>query len=320
MKISKEVKIGLIVTVGIALLLWGVNYLKGKDFFSSDKVVYAVYNQVEGLAASNPVMVNGLRVGLIRSLQLLEDNSGRIIVSMHITNKVHLPKNSTAQIFSTDILGSKGIKIIIGDQQKELQDGDTLMSDIQKSLPEEVSSQVAPLKAKAENILSSMDSVLIIIRQVFNERTKNNLRKSIESISNSLASIESITGNMDSALTSDGKLKKIFENLESISENLKKNNEKITTVIDNFAAISDTIARSNISKTLEHTKQTLEETAGIMKKVNSGEGTLGQLANNDSLYVNLNATARDLDKLLNDFRDHPGRYVKFSVVSFGSKK
>lgn len=310
----------MIVTTGIVLLFWGVNFLKGKDFFSSDKLVYAIYNDVEGLAPSNPVMVSGMRVGLIRNLKLIEDNSGRIIVSMHVTNKVHLPKNSTAQIFSTDILGSKGIKIILGKGPDELQNGDTLLSDIQKSLPEEVSSQVAPLKAKAESILSSMDSVLIIIRDVFNERTKNNLRHSFESISGSLASIENIVGNMDTIMSSDGRMKKIFLNLESISSNLKNNNEKISTIIDNFAAISDTIARSNIAQTLNRTQKALEETANLMTKVNQGEGTLGQLATNDSLYVNLNATARDLDKLMNDFKENPERYVKFSLISFGKKK
>ncbi len=317
MKLSKEAKIGVIVFSGIALLFWGVNFLKGKDFFSSDKLVYAVYTQVEGLTASNPVMVNGLKVGLIRKLELMNDQSGRILVSMHITNKVHIPAKSIAEIFSIDILGSKGIRIVMSKNQQELQDGDTLLSDIQQSLPEQVSAQVAPLKAKAESLLSSMDTVLYIIRDVFNERTKNNLRKSFESISQSLASIQSIAGSLDTTLTSDNRLRTIFENLESISTNLKNNNEKISSMINNFSAISDTIAKSNISQTLENTKKTLDQTAKVMEKVNKGEGTLGQLIKNDSLYKNLNSSAKNLDLLLNDLRMNPGRYLKFSVISFG---
>lgn len=319
MKFSKEAKIGLIVISGIALLFWGLNFLKGKDFFSSDKVVYAVYDQVEGLSASNPVMVNGMKIGLIRSLELLDDNSGRILVSMHITNKVHIPKKSNAQIFSVDILGSKGIRILLSKETEELQDGDTLTSGVQKSIQEEVNAQVAPIKAKAESLLSSMDSVLLVIREVFNDRTKNNLKRSFESISHSLTSIENITGNLDTVLAGEGRLRTIFLNLESISTNLKSNNEKITSMIDNFAAISDTIARSNISQTLENTKKTLEQTAGLMEKVNKGEGTLGQLATNDSLYNNLNTTAQDLDLLMKDFKENPGRYVRVSLISFGKK-
>ncbi len=317
MRLSKEAKLGLIVTSGIALLFWGVNFLKGKDFFSNDKLVYAVYDQVEGLTASNPVMVNGMKVGLIRDLVMLDDRSGKILVSMHINNKAHIPAGSTAQIFSVDILGSKGIRIILSDQQKELQDGDTLLSSIQKSLPDEVNAQVGPIKAKAESLLSSMDSVLIIVRDVFNDKTKNNLKKSFESISNSLASIQNIAGTLDTAISGDERLKSIFDNLESISTNLKNNNDRITQMINNFSAISDTIARSNISQTLENTKKTLEETAGIMERVNKGEGTMGQLMKNDSLYKNLNSSAKNLDLLLSDFRMNPGRYLKFSVISFG---
>jgi phospholipid/cholesterol/gamma-HCH transport system substrate-binding protein len=316
MKISKEAKIGLIVTVGIVLLVWGLNFLKGRDLFNSEKKIYATYDSVEGLSASNPVMVNGLKVGLIQSLSLLE-GSGRILVSMHITNKVHVPKNSIAEIFSTDILGSKGIRIVFGDAKEELQENDTLISNIQKSLTEEVSAQVAPIKAKAENLLSSMDSILLTLRAVFNDRTKHNLTKSFESITQSLASIERITGNLDTVLAGEGKLRTIFTNLESITTNMRENNEKISNALNNFSAISDTLAKARLSKTMENARKTLEQTASVMDKINKGEGTLGQLAKNDSLYDNLNSTAHNLDMLVNDLRENPGRYVRVSLISFG---
>lgn len=319
MKLSRETKIGVIVLAGVTLLFWGLNFLKGKDFFSSDKRVYAIYNQVEGLAASNPVLVNGLKVGLIRKLKMDEDGSGKIVVSMTINSSVRVPRNSQAQIFSTDILGSKGIRIILGDAKEEIENGDTLISGLQQSLPEEVQAQVAPIKAKAENLLSSLDSVLLVIREVFNDRTKNNLKRSFESISNSLQAIEGVTTNLDTALENNGKLKMIFDNVESITSNLKKNNEKISTMIENFSAISDTLAQANISKTFESARLSLEQTAAVLQKVNSGEGTLGQLTNNDSLYHNLNSTARNLDLLLSDFQQNPGRYVNFSLISFGKK-
>src|SRR5690606_31700276 len=149
----------------------------------------AMYERVDGLAASNIVQVNGLKVGSVSSLKLLPDNSGRIIVSMQLDNDINLPKNSTAEIFGTDLLGTKGIRFELGDSQALLNDGDTVASAIQKSLTEEVNAQVAPIKHKAENLLSSMDSVLLIIRTVFNDKTKNNLKQSFESISISLENI-----------------------------------------------------------------------------------------------------------------------------------
>lgn len=316
MKISKEIKTGLIVTIGIGLLWWGVNYLKGKDLFTRQQQFYAVYSEVEGLAASNPVMVNGMKVGMVHSLTLRPEDK-KILVVMHITNAVQLPKNTKAEIFATDLLGSKGIKLVLGESTETAKDGDTLETAVEQSLPAMVSAQVAPIKAKAENLLSSIDSVLLIVRGVFNEGTKSNLRRSFESISNSLTSIEHITGSMDTVLAKEGRLKEIFLSLESISANLKANNENITKIITNFSAISDTIAQSKLSETLAHTQKTLEQTAGIMEKVNRGDGTLGQLANNDSLYHNLNSTARDLDSFLSDFKQNPRKYLKVSLISFG---
>lgn len=320
MKLSKEAKLGLIVTAGIALLFWGVNYLKGKDFFTSQQLVYAVYPRVDGLLPSNAVSVNGMKVGLVRSMSLMPDNSGRIVVSMHVSNKVRIPGNSVAEIYGTDLLGTKGVRLILGNSADEFKDGDTLSSKVQVSLAESVNAEVAPIKAKAENLISSMDSVLLVIREVFNEKTKENLKVSFASISASLQSIEMLTSTMDTVLRREGKLKSIFSNLESITNNFRENNSKITGIISNFAAISDTLAKSNISQTLENTQKTLQETSEVFEKINRGQGTLGQLIKNDSLYHNLNVASRDLDQLLNDIRQHPQRYLKFSVVSFGGGK
>jgi phospholipid/cholesterol/gamma-HCH transport system substrate-binding protein len=317
MKISKEAKIGIIITSGIALLFWGLNFLKGRDFFTSQKIIFAVYDHVDGLSASNPVQVNGMRIGSISKLNLLPDNTGRIVVTMHVSDRVRIPRNSTAQIFSTDLLGAKGIRFLLGDSDEEIHDGDTLKSDIQRSLQQEVSAQVAPIRERAENILSSMDSVLVIVRTVFNEKTKSDLRQSFMSISNTMQAIESMAAKLDRDLAHQGNLDKILGNIESISSNLKNNNRQLSNIIENFSAISDTLAKSRLSETLEDTRKTLESTSAIMDKINRGEGSIGMLVNNDSLYLNLNNTARNLELLLSDLRDHPKRYVHFSV--FGKK-
>ena len=315
MKLSREVRTGLVVTVGIALAFWGINYLKGIDFFTSQRQVFAVYNQVEGLTSSNPVMVNGMKVGMIHQLTLLPN--GKIIVSLHVTNKVVVPSNSTAEIFSTDLLGSKGIRLNFGDSHTEMKDGDTLVSIVQQSLADQVNAQVAPIKAKAENLLASIDSILLTVRGVFNENTKANLKHSFESINNSLTSIEHIASNMDTVLAKQGHLREIFTNLESITSNFKKNNDNISKIISNFSSISDTLAQSNISQTIKNAERTLEQTSTLFEKVNRGEGSLGQLATNDSLFTNLNSSAKNLDELLKDLQKNPKKYFKVSVISFG---
>jgi phospholipid/cholesterol/gamma-HCH transport system substrate-binding protein len=320
MKFSKEVRIGIIVIAGVLLGYWGINYLKGRDFFTSRTMVFAVYHRVDGLAPSNAVYINGMKVGMVRKLSLLPDFSGRILVSLQINNDLKIPRNSEAEIYGTDLLGSKGVRIVFGDSKEDLQDGDTLIADIQKSLTEEVNAQVAPFKQKAESLLSSMDSVLAIVQAVFNETTKQNLKNSFASISNSLSSIENIASNLDTVLSSKGRLQSILANIESISLNLKNSNDKITGILENFHQLSDTLVKANFAGTVENAKKTLEETAVIFEKINKGEGSLGMLLNDDSLYTHLNASAKDLDFLLQDIQLNPKRYLSFSVISIGSGK
>jgi phospholipid/cholesterol/gamma-HCH transport system substrate-binding protein len=317
MKVSKEVKIGLIVVSGIAILFWGINYLKGRDFFTSQKLVYVVYNRVDGLSNSNPVLVNGLKVGAINSLSLMPDNSGRIVVAMHLENAFPIPRNSVAEIFNRDVLGTKAIRLVLGDSNEEVQRGDTLVAAIQKNIAEEFSENVVPIREKAENLMASLDSVLTVFRNVFNEKTKENLRKSFESIATSLESIEGITAAIDTSFSNDNRLEMIFKNLESIASNISRNNAQITNIINNFSEISDSLTKANIVATIESMRKTLDQTNTMFTRINSGEGTLGQLATNDSLYSSLNSTSQSLDSLLRDFKANPKRYVHFSV--FGKK-
>jgi phospholipid/cholesterol/gamma-HCH transport system substrate-binding protein len=319
MAISKEVKVGAIVLGGIIVLYFGINYLKGKDFFSSEKRVYAIYNRVEGLAPSNLVQVNGLKAGFVRDIKLLPDHSGRIIVSMRIMDDMKIPRNSVAQIFATDLLGTKSIRLIFGNSTEDVQNGDTLQADIQNSISEEVNAQVAPIKMKAENLLASLDSVTTILRDVFNQKTKDNIKQSFASISTSLRSMQNLTGNLDTMMTKENaKIKSIIDNVDAITSNLKNNSKHISAAIENIANITDTLRKANLAATLENTRRTLEQTANIFDKVNQGKGSLGMLVNDDSLYVNLNNTAHSLDALIKDLNAHPKKYVHFSV--FGGKK
>ena len=300
---------------------WGINYLKARDFFSSDTKLYVIYPRVDGLISSNPVVLNGLKIGAVRNLKIIPDNSGRILVTINVHSEVAIPKYSKAQIYSTDLLGAKSIRILLSNSKENVSSGDTLMADIQQTLSEDLNAQVAPIKEKAETLLSSMDSVLTIFQSVFNDSTRENLKKSFASISVTLNSIEHIAYNVDTILSAQkGNIKNILSNLKSITENIKNNNDKISKAIENFSAISDTLARSNLAGTISATKKSLDETSKILERINKGQGSLGQLANNDSLYNNLSNAAHSLDELMKDFKQNPKRYFNFSVVSFGSGK
>jgi len=318
-KISKEVRIGVIVTLAIALLIFGFNFLKGKNVFFEQVKYYAVYDRVEGLVESNPVQINGYSVGHVDKISFLPDNSGRIVVRFVIKEEeFQIPRNTVARVVSSDLLGSKAVQLILGKSQQFHEPGDTLISGIQASLTEEVNKQVAPIKVKAEKLISSLDSVLAVIQYIFNEESTENIKESFESINTAIRTLKKTALRVDTLVIEQRtRLARISSNVEAITSNFRSNNEKLNKIITNFASISDSMAKANFAATIANANRALTQTASITEKINRGEGSLGLLVNNDSLYNNLNAASRDLDLLLEDVRLHPKRYVSISV--FGRK-
>ena len=321
MKIKREVKIGVIVTVALALLFWGFNFLRGKNVFTQQREFYAVYEQIDGLTEANPVLVNGFKVGQVDKMYFLSPTDGRIVVRIAMYNDIIIPKNTIAKIMSSDLLGSKAIELKLGNSTKVANSGDTLLSSIQGSLQDEVSKQILPFKKKAESLLLSMDSVMAVIQYVFNKETRDNLAKSFENIKYTLDNLKHFSYNIDTLVSAQkNRLAAIIGNVESLTRNLKDNNQKITTILNNFSSISDSLAKANISKTIKKADNALEQFSQITNKINNGTGSLSLLLNNDTLYNNLKSASKELDELLLDVKLHPKRYVHFSLFGKSSKK
>jgi len=319
LKITREIKIGALFIITLAIAIWGVNFMKSKDIFSRQKVCYAYYPKVDGLVSSNPVYINGIKVGYVKDVEFVSNESSNIKVAIVFSSKIAVPDNSIAKIYSADLMGSKAIQIIMGSSKTSLKGGEILKSDIESDLKEEISRQVLPLKLKAEELMSSFDSVLIAVKLVFNQTTQQNLSKSFENIKIALDNIKNTTYNVDTLVsTQRNRLASIITNFESISHNIRNNNDKITNIISNFSALTDTLAKANINETILTANKVLGDMSGIMQKINKGEGSIGMLVNNDTLYKKLESSAKNLDLLLEDFRLHPEKYVKISV--FGRKK
>jgi phospholipid/cholesterol/gamma-HCH transport system substrate-binding protein len=312
LKIKKEVKIGLIVIAGIFLLVYGLNFLKGKNIFDGRNKYYVVYDNVGGLTISNPVYYNGFVVGRVNKISFLNDQSGRMSVEISLRETdLRIPRGSVARIFSDGLLGTKAISIDFSKEKTFLEDGDTLKPDLQASITDEVARQVKPLKDKAESLISTVDTLIQEITSIFNDGTKGSLRHSMQNM-------DEITGEFKGLVIEERtKLKKIMENIESISNNLKNNNEAITGLLKNLNNLSDTLVRANVAQTISNANIALLQMSEVMKKINSGQGSLGLLVNDDKLYKNLESTSKDLDQLMIDLKANPGRYVHFSL--FGRK-
>lgn len=287
---------------------------------SQQREFYAVYQKVEGLNQSSPVLINGVKVGVVQEIYFHPDNSGRVVVRMVLDDtEFKIPRNTIAAITSSDLLGSKAMELVLGDElQNYAEDGDTLIAEINASFTDEINKTVEPIKARAITLLTEIDSVLLIIKGVFNEETQNDITESIENLRKTIVNIESTTADIDTLVTTEtSRIRQILDNVNSISKNIKDNNENITTILSNLSAVSDTLARAQIASTINNANKVLAETSEIMDKINRGEGTMGMLINNDSLYNSLNAATVELDKLFEDMRKNPGNYVHFSI--FGRK-
>jgi len=319
-KIKREVKVGILVAASLAFFYWGFNFLKGRNFLSNSKLYYAVYNQVNGLASANWVMINGVKVGEVRDISFI-DAKGRVLVKFAVDNYVKIPRNSISRIYNSDVLGSKAIEIILGDSIVFAKNGDTLKSDIQPSITDEVSYQMLPIKRKAESLMGSMDSVLAVIQYIFNENTRDNLKHSFESIKITIKNLEHSSFYFDTLMsTQRNRLSQIFYNIESITNNFKSNNASLTNIINNFSSISDSLSKAKIVRTINKADEVLKNFSDITEKINKGEGSLGLLVNNDTLYTELKKSSIELNLLLEDVRLNPQRYVHVSVFGRNPKR
>ena len=314
MKISKEFSIGILFILAIIILVWGFNFLKNVEMFSKEKVLFAVYKNVDGLEPSGPIFINGVKVGQVSKVYFAPSLNGDIIVELKFKESFPIPVNSTSRIFSVDLMGSKAINIILGNSENIAEDGDTLHTEVEASLKDAVNAQIAPIKVKAEQLLSSIDTMVVAIQGVFNKDIREDLSASIKSIRHTFNNLETTTQNLDTLVyTQSGRLSSIIYNIDMITQNLKNNSQEISRVLDNLATISDTIAQADIGSIARNLNNTITTLSNVLAKLDSGEGTLGMLINDDKLYQDLQKSAYELNRLIEDIRLNPKRYVRLSV-------
>jgi len=291
----------------------GYSYLAGNAVFSTSNKYYAVYNSVDGLSVSKPVLVNGFQIGQVSKMVLRPD--GRTVVEFEIDKKYSIPASTNAQLVSTDLLGGKAIRFKYGDSKELAQDKDTLSADIQGSLAE----SLQPIQMKAQNLIGKLDSSLAAINKILNPNFQKNVDRSFASIANSLQTLEGTTKKIDALVGSQTEhINGILANADAASGNLKESTQHLTGITTNFEKVSNDIADANLKQTLDNANKAMADLQATIAKMNSTQGTLGLLLNDDKMYKNLNDASANLNSLFIDLKAHPKRYVSFSV--FGGKK
>lgn len=312
MKISNETKVGALTSIAIAILFIGYSFLKGNNVFSSENTFYTEYDNVDGLAVSKPVLVSGFQIGRVSKLTL--QPNGKIRTEFKIKNEYEIPSNTVARIVSADLLGSKAIVFELGNSTTMARNGDPLLSDVQANLME----KVEPLQKKIENLVVKLDSVLSGVNSVLDENFQRDFKSSVHSISVSLKNLEKITSDVDGLMGAEkNRLSNILSNMESITMNFKNNNEKINSILANLDNLSDDLSKTEIKATVDNANQAMKDVMEITNKINTGDGSLSQLIHDEKLYNNLTNASENLDQLVKDLKENPGKYLKISI--FGKK-
>ena len=305
MKLSREVKTGIIALVGIFLFILGYGYLKSAPIFDQSRTFYAVYDNVQGLQNGTQVSLNGLTIGNVSSIKF-KDNSGKLFVTFNINTDFEFSKNSTIELFDTGIIGGKGLQIIQAfDNAPMAQSGDTLRTVIKPGLTELVQQKLTPLQMKVEGAVSHADTLLMNVNDVLDAKTKMELRQSIAGLNGSIRSFETTTNALNALLV---------ENKEVLDSSIKN----FGTITANFSKLSKTLSEADFEATIKGLQESLDGLNGVLASIEKGEGTLGKLAKDEALYTNLSDASHQLQLLLQDFRLNPKRYVNVSV--FGKKQ
>jgi phospholipid/cholesterol/gamma-HCH transport system substrate-binding protein len=302
MKINREVKIG-IFFLAIVIAIFGLlNFLKGQDIFKHTNTYYAIYENVEGLSPSSQIFLKGLKIGSIEKITFDASNM-KFIVKININNKYHIPKNSKAQIFSTDIMGNKAMRIVFGDSDHFLQKGDTLLADNVPELITIIADELVPLKQKVDTLITALNKTAHALNTILTEETQENLVRSIASLRNTMHNLQQFSAALENE---KGNIKNITEGVNTFVSTLNQSSGDITRALHNLALLTDSLQTADI-------KATIENINAFFSQANNPEGSVGKLLHDGHLYNNVSRTIAHLDSLITAIQKNPKKYIKITV-------
>ena len=300
-----EIKTALLVILGISLFIFGFSFLKRSSIFENNKIVHTIYDEVEGLVVGAKVTINGLVIGNVSMIDFLP-GSTKILVSMRIDKDLNFSPNSKAVFYEAGLIGGKAISIEpVFDSKNIIKSNDTIASDVKPGLTELINRQIAPLQEKIESMLTSVDSLFSGVSNVLNYETQNNLKNTLENLSQSVNNINK---------SSESLIEVIDENRSALNMSFKN----VANASKNINELTDSLSKINFTNTFNKLSESLNNINIILSKVENGEGTLGKFINSEELYQNLSHSSKELEELLSDLKANPSRYVQFSL--FGKKQ
>lgn len=301
MKISKEIKIALVAVVGLVVLFFGMNFLKGLHLFSSNNSYVLSFKDISGLSEAAPIYADGYKVGVVKKIDFDYNHERDILVEVGIDPNLRIPKGSTAEI-SSDLLGNLQVNLLLANNPRErVEEGEIIPGGINEGTMGKVKEMIPAF----EKILPKLDSIMASLNQLLAN----------PAIAQTLHNAENVSANL---VTTSRELNTL---MASLNRNVPGMMTKADGVLSNASTLTNNLnaklAQIDVQATLDKVDATMANMQQLTTRLGSNEGSLGLLMNDPTLYNNLNMTMRSADSLLVNFREHPKRYVHFSV--FGKK-
>jgi len=301
-KLNREQKIGLFAIITLFSIYVVINYLKGKDLFSNRNTYYTMFYNIDGLTATGPVYLRGLKIGSIETIEYTpaKDN---FIVKLKIQGEYKLPANSVAEIYDVGVLGTKALRINLGDEKLFLQNRDTMQSATNPGMIENLMNEISPLKDKLSNLIETLNTTFESVNQVLNPEARKEIGNSLINLNKTLYSAKNVMANLDK---SSPEITSVIDNLNRLSSSLNETAFKLNNGLDNFNEITDSLKKADLTGSINSLKE-------LLISIQNPEGTIGKLLNTDSVHTSIEALVKDLDILVKSINENPKKYIKISV-------
>lgn len=312
MTFSKEMRIGLLVAIAMAVLFVGFYLLKGANLFSGENEYYAYYDNVQGLTPSAAVQVKGLAVGRVAAIEL--NGGNKVKVTLATSKKIQIPKGTVAKLISADLLGSKVISLELGAGPGNEEDGATIAAKVEGGIIDNLSVEIAPLIQDIRHVVASLDTVVAGVNNILGPDTRQRLSSSVASLDVTMQNFSQLSQKLNAE---SAQIAAIIHNANSITTNLANSNQQVSNILKNADNISSQLSGAPLQQTLQDLQNTMSQIRGVIEKVNTNQGSLGMIVNDKEFYNNLQVTLKTLNALMADVNAHPSRYI--NVTIFGKK-
>lgn len=309
MKFSKELKAGLIAILAIVGFVFLYQFMKGKNIFSTDNVYYVKYDNVQGLAASSPVSINGLKVGQVEKIEPLKAKDGRLhfLVKITVDDEFEFSKKTTVEIFEPGLMSGKEAKLNLVYDGSLAKNGDTLEGSLEPSLFNTLSSEARPVKDKLSVVLSRLDSTLVSTNKIVDEQNRREIKLLLANLNSTVSAFKETSAQTNRLLANnDPKIQQMLDNANLATISAR-------TALDKYGNVADRVDVDELNRTINKLGATSDKLNHIISGIERGEGSLGKITKDEQLYKNLNQTSENLNSLIEDIKHNPKKYLNISV-------